>query len=90
MSTGIIVISLGPGDPDLLNRKTVQALKSAGQVFLRTGKHPIVSWLNEMHIPYTTLDHLYEESDDFDQLNRNAAELLISHGIASFQLLTQS
>ena len=77
MSNGIVIVSLGPGDPDLLNGKTLQALKSASPLFLRTGRHPIVSWLDSLQIPYSTLDQLYDDSEDFDQLNRKAAELLI-------------
>ena len=78
MSTGIIIVSLGPGDPDLLNMKTLNVLKNASPLILRTVMHPIVSWLNGLHIPYSSLDQLYEQSDDFDQLSRSAAEYLIS------------
>ena len=77
MSSGIIIISLGSGEPDLLNLKSTNALKRSAAVFLRTGKHPIVSWLKENGIEFSTLDFLYEEYDDFDLLNRRAADILI-------------
>ena len=77
MITDIIIVSLGPGDPDLLNTKTLRALRESGTLILRTGRHPLTSWLTDNGIPFSTLDFLYEESDDFDILNRNAAEYLI-------------
>ncbi len=77
MSTGIIIISLGSGDPDLMNLKSLCILKESDNVILRTGRHPFVSWLEQNGVLFSTLDSLYEDSDDFDLLNRNAAELLI-------------
>lgn len=77
MSTGIIVLSLGPGDPDLLNTRTLQALRNAGTLILRTGRHPVASWLKEQHLSFSTMDHLYENAEDFDLLNRAVAEELI-------------
>ena len=77
MITDIIIVSLGPGDPDLLNMKTLRALRESTVLILRTGRHPMSSWLKEEGIPFSTLDHLYEESEDFDLLNRNAADFLI-------------
>ena len=77
MKSGIIVVSIANGDPDLLNMKTVKALRESDSLFLRTGKHPIVSWLNENGIHFSTLDYLYEESENFDLLNQNTAAFLI-------------
>lgn len=77
MITDIVIVSMGPGDPDLLNMKTVRALRGSGTLILRTGRHPLTAWLKENGIPFSTLDFLYEESDDFDLLNQNAAEFLI-------------
>ena len=77
MITDIIIVSLGPGDPDLLNTKTLRALRESGMLILRTGRHPLSSWLKENGISFSTLDFLYEESEDFDLLIRNAAEFLI-------------
>ena len=78
MITDIVIVSLGPGDPDLLNQKTLRALRESGTLILRTGRHPLASWLKENSISFSTLDFLYEESDDFDLLNEKAADLLIS------------
>jgi len=77
MMADIIVISLGPGDPDLLNMKTLRTIREAKQLVLRTGRHPLVPWLEENHIIFSTLDSLYDQSDDFDTLNRAVCDLLI-------------
>ena len=77
MITDIVIVSLGSGDPDLLNRKTLHALRESETLILRTGRHPLSSWLKDNSIPFSTLDFLYEESDDFDLLNQNIADYLI-------------
>ena len=78
MKSGIVILSIGSGDPDLLNLKTINMLKNTDPVFLRTGRHPIVAWLDQNKIPYTTLDQIYDQTEDFDQLNETIAEYLIS------------
>ena len=81
MKPTVTVISLGPGDPDLLNTKTLRVLRSAGSLILRTGRHPVSAWLEQQGIPYSTLDSFYDEADDFDELNRKIAAYVI--GLAS-------
>ena len=78
MSSGIIIVSIGSGDPELLNIRTVRILREGGSLVLRTGRHPLVSWLRENTVPFSTLDSLYDECEDFDQLNRMIADKLIS------------
>ena len=77
MKPRITVVSLGPGDPELLNEKTIRAIRESGTLVLRTGRHPLSGWLEDKGISFSTLDFLYEESEDFDLLNRNAADHLI-------------
>ena len=72
----ITVVTLGPGDPDLLNQKTLRALESAPVLILRTDRHPLSSWLREKHIAFSSLDFLYESAEDFeDLLSKIAAHL---------------
>ena len=70
------IVSVGPGDPSLMNAVTVSSLSSAEMLFLRTGLHPIVSWLNSHGIPFRTMDDLYESSDDFESLSEAMASRL--------------
>ena len=76
------IVSVGPGDPSLMNTATVAALRSAGMLFLRTGLHPIVSWLNSLEIPFRTMDDLYESSDDFESLSEATASRLWEYAAA--------
>lgn len=77
MESEITIVSLGQGDPDFLNAKTIRALHEAKHLILRTGRHPVSKWLETNGIVFHTLDHLYDEADDFDQLNLHIAEYII-------------
>ncbi len=77
MKPEITVVSLGPGDPGLLNEKTVNALKNAETLVLRTERHPIVSWLCQNHISFISLDDLYTDAEDFDSLNQSITARLL-------------
>ena len=78
MSHMITVISLGPGDPDLLNMKTIRVLKCAELLILLTERHAVADWLKSEHVPFETLDFLYESSDDFDQFHQAAFHYIIN------------
>ena len=73
----ITVVALGPGSKDYLTLGAVEALKGAKQLVLRTGRHGAAKYLEEQGIPFVTLDHLYEQSEDFDQLADTAANELL-------------
>ena len=73
MRPELCVVSLGPGDPELMNVKTIGAIRNAETLILRTGRHPAAEWLDGQGIVYETLDPFYEEAEDFDELNREAA-----------------
>lgn len=77
MIPSFTVVSLGSGDPDLLNARTVKALRGSKSLFLRTGRHPAAAWLEQEQIPFSTLDHLYDASEDFDRLNDSIASFLL-------------
>lgn len=74
MKKRLHILSIGPGDPSLLNQATLDQLYAADPLILRTDHHPLVSWLNEKKIAYTSLDDLYDTSDDFDTLCDRIAE----------------
>lgn len=60
----ITIVGLGPGGQALLTREAWEVLSGASEVFLRTGRHPVVSGL-PAGLSIHTFDSLYEESDDF-------------------------
>ncbi len=72
----IQIVSLGPGDPGLLNRRTTDALEQAETLILRTARHPVADDLRQRGIAFETLDELYETAEDFDELRRRVVELL--------------
>ncbi|WP_248929092.1 nucleoside triphosphate pyrophosphohydrolase [Paenibacillus hamazuiensis] len=82
-SKQITVIGLGSGDAEQLTLGIWRRLQAARHLFLRTDKHPVVDWLNEQGISYTSFDNVYERHSTFeavyeaiaDELVRQAAEL---------------
>lgn len=61
----LTIIGLGPGDPGLLTRRAWDVLSGAGNVYLRTRRHPTV-----VHLPpqvtLHSFDELYEAGDSFE------------------------
>ena len=74
----LTVVSIGTGDPELLNGKTVSAIRETGCLVLRTARHPLAAWLDMEGIPYSSLDTFYEQADDFDALNAQICAHLLS------------
>ena len=62
MKSVLTIVTLGPGDPDYLNRKTMDEIRNAEALILRTGRHSLVPWLDRQGISYTALDHIYESA----------------------------
>jgi len=63
----ITIVGLGPGDPRHLTREAWGVLEGAGEVWLRTERHPTVAGL-PAHLTLHSFDHLYEEAEDFTQV----------------------
>ena len=75
----LTIVSIGPGDPSLLNLRTTEVLKAAETLILRTGRHPITEWLSKNGVPWSSLDDLYETETDFDILYNRIAESVLEH-----------
>lgn len=76
MKPTITVLSLGPGDPSLMTLQTADALRSAGYLVLRTGKHGVSAWLDAQGIAYKTMDAFYDHFEDFDEMHADMARAL--------------
>ena len=74
----LTIVTLGTGDELFLTRAVEKALHSAGQVILRTERHPMADFLRAEGIAFASLDSLYEECEDFDVFNKAAAVKLLS------------
>lgn len=64
----ITVVGLGPGAREYLTLGALEAMKHAGRLILRTGRSDAAQYLLEQGIAFETLDALYEQSEDFDEL----------------------
>ena len=76
----ITVVALGPGHRDLITLGALKQMKKAGCLVLRTARHGAAALLEEEGIAFSSLDHLHEESPDFDAFVRAAAGHVITLG----------
>lgn len=76
MKPAITVVTLGPGDINLMTLQAANTLRQAKQLVLRTQRHGVATWLQEQGIPFTTLDELYDQFEDFDALHAAMAQRL--------------
>jgi tetrapyrrole methylase family protein / MazG family protein len=67
MRTGITLLGLGPGNPDLLTLKATKILENSQEVYLRTRMHPAVAGF-PAHLIIHSFDNLYEDGDSFEQV----------------------
>ena len=56
----ITVVSVGNGDPELLNRKSFLSIKEADMVVLHSDRNPFSNWLRSQKIPYSSMDHFLD------------------------------
>lgn len=68
----ITIVGLGPGDPRHLTQEAWYVLEEAGEVWLRTQRHPTVAGLPP-HLTVHAFDHLYEAAEDFTQVYESIA-----------------
>ncbi|MBQ2953452.1 MAG: nucleoside triphosphate pyrophosphohydrolase [Clostridia bacterium] len=76
MKPVITVLSLGPGDHRLLTVQSLEALRTARRLILRTARHRTAQWLQEEGVPFSDFDALYDQYEDFDEMHRAMAERL--------------
>jgi len=76
MKQNITVVSLGPGDPELLTAQSMNAMKKAKRLIFRTAQHPVYAALTEAGVQSTSLDDYYDRYEDFDEMHRDMAKAL--------------
>lgn len=64
----ITIVGLGPGPFGLLTVETLEKLKGAERLLLRTAKHPTVDELTLRGIRFDSYDYLYEEKNSFTEV----------------------
>ncbi len=73
----ITVIALGTGREDDVTLGALRAMKAGDRLILRTEKCGAAALLRREGIPFDTLDDLYEEAEDFDELHTLGARRIL-------------
>lgn len=74
-------ITIAPlSTPQTLTNTAWDAVLHAASLYLQTKEHPSAKPVTDAGIPFTSMDDLYESSDDFDALNAVIADRLVSGG----------
>jgi len=63
-SKGIVLLGLGPGDPDLLTRQACNWLDGLDEIYLRTRQHPTIVDFPK-HLTIHSFDEIYDQSERF-------------------------
>ena len=79
----IVIVGLGPGDPALLTLEADRVLRSAGAVWLRTGRHPCVEYLRAAGVRLQTFDQIYEQEDSLPQVYDEIAARVLAEDDAA-------
>ncbi|MDI6604061.1 MAG: nucleoside triphosphate pyrophosphohydrolase [Thermoanaerobacteraceae bacterium] len=64
----LTIAGLGPGSYEQLTISTIEKMNKADKVLLRTSKHPVVSYLKEKGIIFTSFDKIYEKGRTFEEV----------------------
>ena len=62
------VLGLGPGPMGLITLETMQLLEQAGEVLVRTSRHPCTGELRTRGVNMRFMDHHYEESASMEEV----------------------
>ena len=74
----ITIAALGPDDPKLMTLGAYEAMTGADVLVLRTERHGVADMLRARGVAFETLDALYGQCEDFDELCALAAQRLIA------------
>jgi len=75
----ITIVGLGPGDPALLTLQAWDLLSQAGEIYLRTRRHPTVAGLPQ-GIALHSFDDLYDRAADFSAVYEAIAGRVLALG----------
>lgn len=78
----ITIAALGPDSGSLLTFGAFEAMEKAERLILRTARHGVADMLRARGVAFDTLDALYEECEDFDELCELAVQRLVQEAKA--------
>ena len=73
----ITILALGTGSRKDLTLGAVRRMKDAEKLILRTGEADCAEYLKEQSIAFDTLDHLYDQAEDFEELTALCADAIL-------------
>jgi len=73
----ITLVGMGPGGSSYLTMEAYELLTQSAHVFLRTDRHPVVSFLVAQGMNYTSFDSYYEQYASFDEVYEAISEELL-------------
>lgn len=79
MPKGITIVGLGPGAPGLLTIEAQQVLQAAGEIYVRTRRHPTVEALPQSATIHS-FDEVYERANTFDEVYAEIASHVVELG----------
>ncbi len=72
-----MILTVAPlSTPAAITAAAQRAIMSAERLFIQTEQHPSAYWLKGSGLKYESMDKLYEDCYDFDELNEAIAEKL--------------
>ncbi|MZQ96153.1 MAG: nucleoside triphosphate pyrophosphohydrolase [Acidaminobacter sp.] len=77
----ITVVGMGPGTLDFMTIKSLETLKNAAVVSLRTARHPVVKPLEELGCRFESYDDYYEQFETFDEVYEAIASDLLKRAM---------
>lgn len=76
MTQTITVVSLGPGDLQLMTPQALSAMQQAKRLIFRTAQHPAVVQMRQDGMDIASLDDYYDRYEDFDAMHDAMADFL--------------
>ncbi len=77
--SGIVLLGLGPGDPNQLTREAWDVLSSADEIYLRTKQHPTVYGFPPV-VKIHSFDDLYQNGNTFEEVYAAIAKKILELG----------
>ncbi|MGB2962871.1 MAG: nucleoside triphosphate pyrophosphohydrolase [Anaerolineales bacterium] len=78
-SPDILILGLGPGDPNLLTRRAWDVINSAEEIYLRTNQHPTVDGFPP-DLRIHSFDPYYQTEDSFKDVYQRITDEVIALG----------
>lgn len=77
---GIVLLGLGPGDPNKLTREAWEVIESTPEIYLRTKQHPVVTSFPTT-LSVHSFDNLYETASTFEAVYEQIVVDIIELGM---------